>query len=291
MTGREGTSTPLAWRARLAGVPTGRGINSLGTWWLAPVFLVAAIAYSMVGMGGGSAYLAIFLLANLAEETVPPEFIPKIVLVCNLIVACISAIQFRRAGYFSARLVLPLLATALPAAFIVTFFAVPVELFTIAAAILLLLSGCRMLIDIDTEGLPIEHVPAGRLWLVGLQLGLVLGLLVGTMGVGAGVLLVPMLALLRWGTAKQSAATVAVFILATSLAALWGQLWNSPDFYELGAYLWVYPVVFAGALIGSTLGARRMAAAPLRLLSAILVLSVSGMLFYRLFYAAIASSL
>ena len=241
-------------------------------------FFAIAVAYSLVGMGGGSAYLAVLVLLDLGR----PEMV-KVVLTCNLIVACMAVIQFQRAGHFTLRIAVPLLASALPTSFLITFFEMPVRLFIISVAVLLLLAGCRMFITLRIEGQPAYRIPPNELWTYGLPLGFILGAFIGAIGIGGGIFLVPMLAFLHWGTTKQVGATTSLFIMLTSLVALIGRFANEPHLYELYDYIWVYPAVIAGGLIGSRIGARALPIAGFRLVSAVLVLSVSGVLFYRIF--------
>lgn len=241
-------------------------------------FFLIAVAYSLVGMGGGSAYLALLVLLDLGR----PEIV-KVVLTCNLIVACMAVIQFQQAGHFTLRIAVPLLASALPTSFLITFFSIPTRMFLIAVAILLLLAGCRMLIALRIEGVPAYKIPSRDLWAYGLPLGFILGAFIGAIGIGGGIFLVPMLAILHWGTTKQVGATTSLFIMLTSLVALIGKFANEPHLYELYDYIWVYPAVIAGGLIGSRIGARALPIAAFRLISAVLVLSVSAILFYRLF--------
>jgi len=241
-------------------------------------FFLIAIAYSLVGMGGGSAYLALLVLLDLGR----PEIV-KVVLTCNLIVACMAVIQFQQAGHFTLRIAAPLLAGAIPISFLITFFAMPTRLFLGMVAVLLLLAGCRMFITLRIEGISAYAIPTKDLWRYGLPLGVVLGAFIGAIGIGGGIFLVPMLAILHWGTTKQVGATTSLFIMLTSLTALIGKFVNEPDLYDLYDYIWVYPAVLVGGLIGSRIGARALPVAAFRLLSAVLVLSVSGVLFYRLF--------
>ena len=241
-------------------------------------FFLIAVAYSLVGMGGGSAYLAVLVLLDLGR----PEIV-KVVLTCNLIVACMAVIQFQRAGHFTLRIAAPLLAGALPVSFLITFFTIPTRMFLAAVAVLLLLAGCRMFINMRLEGQPAYRIPQKDLWSYGLPLGCILGAFIGAVGIGGGIFLVPMLAVLHWGTTKQVGATTSLFIMLTSLAALVGKFVNEPDLYDLYDYIWVYPAVLVGGLIGSRIGARALPIIAFRLISAVLVLSVSGILFYRLF--------
>ena len=104
-----------------------------------------------------------------------------------------------------------------------------------------------------------------------------LGLLAGLSGTGGGIFLSPLLLLLGWAGMKQTAAVSAVFILVNSLAGLAGLLISKQTIPpEIAAWLGPWVIAAAvGGLVGSRLGARRLAAPVLRILLAA-VLIVAG---------------
>ena len=61
--------------------------------YLVPLFFFAALCYSMVGFGGGSTYLALLVLFS-----VPYAMVPKVALVCNLIVVSGGCYFFFKEG-------------------------------------------------------------------------------------------------------------------------------------------------------------------------------------------------
>src|SRR3989338_1656839 len=80
---------------------------------LVPFFLLAAFLYSSVGHGGASSYLAILVLAGYPREGIAPT-----VLALNILVTLLGTINYYRAGYFDARLLLPFILTSMPAAYL-----------------------------------------------------------------------------------------------------------------------------------------------------------------------------
>jgi uncharacterized membrane protein YfcA len=81
-----------------------------------------------------------------------------------------------------------------------------------------------------------------------------------------------LLLLFRWGDAKTTAATSALFILVNSLAGLAG-LWSGGATFDPRMLTWV-GVALVGGAVGSWLGARRMPEPRLRqALGAVLVLA------------------
>jgi uncharacterized protein len=88
-----------------------------------------------------------------------------------------------------------------------------------------------------------------------LLIGGVIGLLSGMIGIGGGIILSPVLLLLRWTNQKQAAAISALFIFVNSLSGLAGQLSKGVAFNQ-GMLLYVL-VALAGGIAGSWFGARK----------------------------------
>lgn len=88
---------------------------------------------------------------------------------------------------------------------------------------------------------------------VSILIGSVIGFLSGLIGIGGGIILSPVLLLLKWTNQKQAAAISALFIFVNSLSGLAGQLTKginfSPDMLTYVA------IAFAGGLCGAYLGA------------------------------------
>jgi uncharacterized protein len=242
------------------------------------IFFAIAVVYSIVGLGGSSSYLAVMVLMD-----VPQHLIPKIALTCNLIVVTAGSYHFGRAGYFSTKVLLPFAASSVPVAFVAATFTLSREIFVIVLAVTLLLAGLRLLLTPRIAGRAMAELPAGTVWRWGLPLGAVLGAIAGIVGMGGGIFLAPLLTILRWGTAREIAATAAGFVMVTSVAALAGHLIKSSDMFEFGSYIYLYPAVLIGGLIGSRLGARRLSVGVVRGLTAVLVLFVSANLFHQVF--------
>ena len=88
-----------------------------------------------------------------------------------------------------------------------------------------------------------------------LIIGAVIGFLSGMIGIGGGIILSPVLLLLKWTDQKQTAAISALFIFVNSVAGLFGQLTKGIHF-SVDMVLYV-AVAFTGGMLGAYLGALR----------------------------------
>jgi uncharacterized protein len=206
------------------------------------LFLVAFL-YASVGHGGASGYLALMALFSITPEVMKPT-----ALLLNLFVSLTSFIQFYRGGHFKWKIFLPLAIASVPFAFIG-------GLITIDASIYKKLLGFLLLIPI-IRFLFFPNIPVNELKksnnILSLVIGEAIGFLSGLIGIGGGIILSPILLLLKWTDQKQTAAISALFIFVNSLSGLIGQLTKgihfSPDMY---AYV---GIAFTGGLCGAYFG-------------------------------------
>ena len=226
-----------------------------------------ALLYASVGHGGASGYLALMALMGQA----PAEMLPA-ALWLNLLVSAVATVQYARAGHFAWRLFLPFALVSVPMAYLGARITLEAETYERLLALCLLLAALRLL---GVFGAPTTATrPVHRLGAPVLGAGI--GLIAGLVGIGGGVLLSPVLLLLRWSDAHRTAAVSAPFILVNSAAGLIGlQAVGPPAGLHIG---WLFAAL-AGALLGSTLGARVLPDLRLRqVLGAVLLLASAKLL-------------
>ena len=230
-----------------------------------PLLFVVAALYSSVGHGGASGYLAVLSFLGIA---IPP--LVPVVLMMNIIVASISFLHFRKPGDFSIRTLLPFVVTSIPAAYVGGMHKVSDIAFAVILGLALLAAGIRLLGFQATAGR--RSFDPKMLWLVGLPVGAVLGLVSGMIGIGGGVFLSPILIFSGLTDTKGSAALSSAFIVINSLSGLAG----ASSHFDV-SYSVALPMVAAGAvgaLVGANWGAMRAQAARLQaVLGCVLILA------------------
>ncbi len=216
---------------------------------IAAMMFGGAVLYSTVGHAGASAYLAIMALFAL-----PPEVMRPTALSLNILVSGIATVRYARAGLFDWKLFWPFAVTAVPAAWVAGGITLPVETYRPLLGVVLLLSAVRLLWPRPIRALGAVRPPSRPL---ALATGVGVGALSGLVGVGGGIFLSPIILFLGWSDPRTTSGTVAPFILLVSASGLAG---NLASVGALPAELpWFAAAVIAGGLVGTWLGARRLA--------------------------------
>lgn len=206
------------------------------------VFLMAML-YSSVGHGGASGYLALMALFSF-----PPEFMRPSALLLNIFVSSIALFSYARNGHFRLKLLLPFIITSVPLAFVGGLITVNPHIFKIILGIFLLIAIARMIYNPRNNDAEIREINKPLAFAIGIFLGFLSGLI----GIGGGIILSPVIILLKWANMKETAAVSAAFILVNSVAGLSGQVSQgfelAPEIgYMLGAAI-------LGGLLGSYMG-------------------------------------
>lgn len=233
---------------------------------LAVLIFAAALLYSSVGHAGASGYLAAMAFMNVAPATMRPT-----ALVLNLLVATLATIRFGRAGFYSHGLLWPFAVASVPMAFVGGAIQLPGHWYKTLVGVVLLVSAARLVLELrSTEPRQVHRPPL----LPAMIAGAVIGLLSGLTGTGGGIFLSPLLLFTGWAETRETGGVSAAFILVNSAAGLAG---NVSSVQALPSEIvWWIPAAFVGGLLGSELGARRVATRTFRQLLAV-VLVIAGL--------------
>lgn len=223
-----------------------------------------AILFSSIGHGGASGYIAIFALLGLEPEVIRP-----VALMLNIVVAGFGTYQFAKAGYINWKAASILIVASAPLSFIGGTINLPADVYRPVLGILLLFSAIYLvwknyyeLNDLSRESYAIP------LW-GSSTAGAAIGFLSGVTGIGGGVLLSPVIILMKWANVRQAAGLAVSFVLVNSIAGLAG---NMVTMKMIPAHAGVWCVsVLLGALVGTKLG---LTIAPIRILVWLLTLVI-----------------
>jgi len=238
------------------------------TWFdtlLLVLIFVAALLYASVGHGGGSGYLAAMAFMNVSPALMKPT-----ALSLNILVAGLATWRYASRGFFSWSLFWPFALASVPMAFVGGQASLPDTLYRPLVGVVLIYAAWRMW---HGAGQYAEQRGAPpRLW-IALLAGALLGLLSGLTGIGGGIFLSPLVLMMAWAGARETAGVSAAFILVNSIAGLVGHLSRGASLPDelLG---WAIAAVIGG-WIGAELGSKRLAK-PLLIRLLALVLVVAG---------------
>ena len=211
--------------------------------------LIMAAMYATVGHGGGSGYLAVLALAAIAPEQMRPT-----ALFLNIVVASIATWKFSSNGTFQKELFIPLICASIPAAFVGGLVDVPGFVYKPLVGIVLLYAALRLCIPLRGD----EHTRRTKIPIV-IFSGICIGLLSGIIGIGGGIFLSPLILLLNWTTAKQTAAISAPFILLNSIAGLCGVVVDRGEVpVDFASIAPLAIAVIVGGYIGASIGSKHL---------------------------------
>jgi hypothetical protein len=233
------------------------------------LLFVVAFLYASVGHGGASGYLALMAIYGFAPEVMKPT-----ALLLNLFVSLMAFLQFYRGKHFNWKIFLPLALASIPLAYLGGTMGLESSVYKKILGLLLLFPVARFFFmrqkdESDTK-------PSNTSGSVAIGAGI--GFLSGLIGIGGGIILSPILLLLKWSDQKQTAAISALFIFVNSLSGLTGQFSKGIQFSPemVGMVL----IAFAGGCIGAWLGSLKFRQAVLKnMLAAVLSLASFKLLF------------
>ena len=172
------------------------------------VLFLIAFLFAATGHGGGSGYLALFLIWG-----VLPMEAKLYALVLNVLVSYLAFSNFRKAGLFDSSLAFPLLIGSLPAFCIFVKTAPGEDFYNQVVGLLLLFSALRLFVPHNKKKYKLKKKP--KTWMLVL-LGFCIGGLAGFIGIGGGIFLSPLLIFFGWADPKKTAAISSIFVLVNS---------------------------------------------------------------------------
>jgi len=208
------------------------------------LLFVVAMLYSSVGHGGASGYLALMAIYAFSPEVMKPT-----ALILNLFVSLTSFIQFYRGEHFKWKIFLPLALTSIPLAFVGGMITMEASIYKKILGSILFIPVVRFLFFAN---IPDDELKKSNLTL-SIVIGSLIGFLSGLIGIGGGIILSPILLLLKWTNQKQTAAISALFIFVNSLSGLAGQF--TKGISVSSDMLTFVAIAFAGGICGAYLGA------------------------------------
>ncbi|RYD52351.1 MAG: sulfite exporter TauE/SafE family protein [Sphingobacteriales bacterium] len=232
---------------------------------LSLIFFLIATVYAAVGFGGGSSYLAmlsLYLKDFLAIKTTG--------LLCNLVVVSNGSYLFRKNGWFDGRRFLPVVLGGVPMAFYGATIRLQQTIFFIVLGSVLMASGVLLLLQHVLR--PSETSTYRKTYAIadGL-LGAGVGFLSGLVGIGGGILLSPVLNLMRWDSPKRIAALASFFILVNSIAGLLGQLAGGHFNIQMPLVGVLLVAVFLGGQLGTRISLKAIRPGVIKGLTGVLV--------------------
>ncbi len=233
------------------------------------LLFTVAFLYASVGHGGASGYLALMAIYGFAPDLMKPT-----ALLLNIFVSLTAFIQFYRGRHFNWKIFLPLALASIPFAFLGGIMSIDATLYKKILGLLLLIPVARFFFLTNT-GEEEKQIP-NIVW--SLLLGAMIGFLSGLIGIGGGIILSPILLLLRWTDQKQTAAISALFIFVNSLSGLSGQLTKGIHFSS--DMLLMVIIAFVGGLLGAWFGSLKFRQEILKFtLASVLTLAAFKLLF------------
>jgi uncharacterized protein len=182
---------------------------------LVPLVAIVAGVYALVGLGGGTGYLAIMTLVG-----VPAATITSTALLLNIVVTGVALLRFGFAGRLQPRLLLPFLAPAIPAAFLGGLVKADPRMFLGVMAVALAAASIVMFTSAGRTVEVVDRPAPALMYAIAVPSGLVIGFLSGFLGIGGGVFLGPLVLFLGWAGPKSVTAMNSAFVLVLSSVAL-----------------------------------------------------------------------
>jgi uncharacterized membrane protein YfcA len=225
-----------------------------------------AFLYASVGHGGASGYLAVMAIFAIA-----PPVMKQTALMLNLGVSLLAFYQFYQKGHFRFKLFWPFALTSVPMSFWGAQFVLSDANYKRILGVCLFLAIVRILVNFKSA----DQRPVSLF--IALIIGALIGLLSGMIGIGGGIILSPVLLLMRWASLKEAAAVSALFIFVNSVAGLLGNKHWVPIDQNL---IFMVSSALIGGIIGARWGAQIASNKAIRYVLALVLLIASVKLWF-----------
>ena len=208
------------------------------------IVIAIAFLFAAVGHGGGSGYIMVLTLYQF-----PITSIKTSCLLLTLLVSGIAFIRYYRKGHFDWKKYIAFASTSIPAAFLGGMLPFQETFYKKAIGIFLLITILFILdlIPLKKTKERVIHYPFAAF------LGLIIGFVSGSIGIGGGILLSPIILVLGWSSMKETAGISALFIFFNSLSALGGVYLSSQIVVHPELPFWTF-AAFSGGILGAWFG-------------------------------------
>lgn len=240
---------------------------------LAVLFFFVAVIYSSVGLGGGSAYTAIMAIFD-----VNYVLIPTTSLMLNVTVTSVGAANFWRGGHVNWRLIAPFLLSSIPLAYLGGSIHFSKQVFYVLLLLTLTTLAVRIyFFDSLRISLKLE---SRQKFMFSVALGGLLGFIAGTVGIGGGIYLVPLIVMFGLGSEKEAAAAGSIFIWVNSLSGLLSRMQRGA--FDMEMILPLLAAVVVGGYLGSYMGSFRFSPRVVQKIMGMVIVVAIGFLIKRL---------
>ena len=229
-------------------------------WGFLFILPLVSFMYAAVGHGGASGYLALMALFGFLPEVMKPT-----ALLLNIFVAAISFYHYQKTGNFKIKLFVIFAIASIPFAFLGGILEVNTSLYKNILGVLLIIAIIKMLYVFGKNDVIIKNV---KIW-QGLAIGGAIGFFSGLIGIGGGIILSPIILIMKWGNIKEAAAVSALFIWVNSVSGMAGQL-SAGVKVESDAFILV-GIAIIGGFLGGYLGSKKLNNKFLRYMLAIIL--------------------
>lgn len=207
---------------------------------------IMAFLYASVGHGGASGYLAVMGLFSFSPEIMKPT-----ALFLNILVSGVAFYFYYKANTFKWNLFYPFALTSVPFAFLGGYISIETYYYKILLGLVLIFSVIKILGFANYSEVKLKEINNQKAY----GIGAIIGFLSGLLGIGGGIILSPIILLLRWGNMKEVAAVSALFIGINSIAGMIGFLSNGGNMPI--SSIPIISVVFLFGITGAFYGSKK----------------------------------